>query len=723
MKILFIVESPAKAKTIAGYLKDVDKNNTYTVKASMGHVRDLREGGISIEIDNDFEMLYAPLPTKSRVIKELQDAARNSDMVYLATDNDREGESIAWHLSELIKGKRMMRVLFNEITKSAIKDAVSNPGEIKQHLVDAQQARRCIDRLVGFTISPVLWKTFNRKTLSAGRVQSAVMSLLMNRENEITGFDSDLYWEVHGEFHTLPGAVLFDNQDETAIFTEKDAVIKVMKQMGSVDNFDTSEEFKERKEYPGSPYITSSLQQDAYKSFGMGSKYCMQLAQQLYENGFITYMRTDSHQLSAQAHGMIKSHVLDNYGEEYYKHRSNQGKKIKGSQEAHEAIRPTDLKNVDVSKRLSAAHAKLYKMIYQRTVASQMADAVHLDKIIKIEYANKDNYYFRTVQSKLKFAGFHAAYGKQADKITKDKKVDSQVTLKSANAINKITLPPQRYNEGSLVKALERAGIGRPSTYSSIIEKILKKEYAEVETTTASHLDGVELVLTGKTVKEEPSKIALPAEKNRIRVTESGRQVYEFLNRQFGVITDLKFTAEMEEKLDMVAQNQSDYLKTVSGFWGCIKPLIDKVTANAEKIKLPSKTGKVYTKAVDLPSGVTVTVRTARYGPVIELADKKFVDLKAIIKATGVEIEQLPDNTIEFLARLPQPCTNIAYELNYGRYGFYYTNGDKNVSITDTFVKTKHAEIDKLLEIDEATLMANRNQPPKYKRRKKSTAA
>lgn len=718
MKILFVVESPAKAKSIAGYLKEVDGNNNYYVKASMGHIRDLEEKSLSINVDDQFKIKYRNLPNKTKVINDLTGISKEVDMVLLATDNDREGESIAWHIVKCLSLQERkipyQRVLFNEITKSAMKEAISNPKQIDEGLVDAQQARRCIDRLVGFSVSPVLWKIFNRKTLSAGRVQSAVMTLLMNKETDIDQFQAEKYWEIEGEFKGLPKGVLHEEK-EAARFERAVDLTKVLDLLKRVDRYQVEKSIKERQEYAPPPFITSSLQQDAYRSLGIGSKACMKLAQDLYEGGHITYMRTDSFHLSAQAVGMIKAHVIAKYGDNYYQFRAHGAKKVKGGQKAHEAIRPTNLGTTDahIKSKLSMQHSKLYHMIYQRAVASLMANAVYDDHIYQLSFGH-ETYRFVCKESFLKFEGFHAAYGREPDAKKERTSIKETVAL-IIKAVNKLSSAPTRYNEGTLVKALEKEGIGRPSTYSSIIDKILAKEYAVVESSESTTIPGVDYILQSGTIKQQVTEIAVPGEKSRIKVTDNGKAVYQYLAKQFQMITNLKFTAEMENSLDEIAHNDKSYLGVVEQFWKEIKPSLDTALSSSQKIKLQSK------KVAQAREFGDAVVREARFGPVIE-RNKEFTDLKPLFRSTGLTIETMTEEDVKFLLSLPIKCSKIEFELAYARYGFYYINlnDKKNVSVTDAFVKRIHKDhgLAALATQDEKSIMQNKKIARRFAKKK-----
>lgn len=713
MKILLIVESPAKAKTIKQYLNEIDKSNEYIVKASFGHIRDLKEKLLSIDVDNGFVMSYDILAKKSAIVSELQKSARECGLVYLASDNDREGESIAWHIREALHlpKSKYKRITFNEITKTALDHAIKNPRDIDMNLVDAQQARRCIDRLVGFTLSPLLWKTFSRKTLSAGRVQSAVLALLVKREDNINVHEDTKYWQVSGSFNksasgskleaklcaaTNKNPIRFSDANEAEDFLK--SLSKSVYKVSSIDE-------KERAQYPPAPFITSTLQQEAYNSLRMGATTCMKVAQDLYEAGLITYMRTDSYNLSTKAIADIKQVVIDKFGQDYYRYRVY-NRKVKGAQEAHEAIRPTSFKiGFDqVKERMSASHAKLYQIIWQRTVACQMSEAKYMDRFVSIDISGQKEMRFLSTTSTLAFDGYLVLYGKE--KVgsggggAASLYIGDVIECDNVVAENMLDTHEARYNEASLIKSLEKEGVGRPSTYAQIIDKVLKKDYAEVKTVAGQSVDGENILWKAKTKKlnREATVMKTPEEKNKVFTTDVGRAIFEFLEKNFHVITDLKFTSDMEQKLDMIAHGDSTFDKVVSEFWSALKPSIDKITSNPEKIKLAKKETEAP-QILKLPSnGKEVTLRNARYGPVIEVTgsggaakDKRYINLKPFFGITGKELGTFSPMDAEFMLSLPKNVINGQYVLNYGQYGFFLKNsgGENVVSVTPAFVLEK----------------------------------
>ncbi|MBI1833654.1 MAG: type I DNA topoisomerase [Candidatus Andersenbacteria bacterium] len=539
---LVIVESPAKAKTIQKYL-----GKGFIVKSSYGHVRDLPKSKLGVDVENDFEPKYV-IPVKARPhIKELQAAAKKADIIYFATDEDREGEAIAWHLAEILKVKpsKAKRITFAEITKSAIQKAIDNPREINQPLVDAQQSRRILDRLVGYELSPLLWKKV-RRGLSAGRVQSVAVRLIVEREEEIKAFKPQEYWTVDAHLakeNTEFTAYLYAKDGKAFKKLEietKEQTEKVLTELQDASYVVTDVAKKERKRTPPPPFTTSTLQQAAYNQLGFSSKRTMMLAQQLYENGHITYMRTDSVNLAAEATAKAKETIEQTFGKEYalpsprfYKTKS------KGAQEAHEAIRPTDPARLPetLASEVEPSHIKLYRLIWQRMVASQMTEA-------RLEQTSADisagTYTFRAIGTTVVFDGFVRALGEKAafkETVLPPLEKDDSLAFRKLQHEQHFTQPPARYSEATLVKALEEHGIGRPSTYAPIIDTIQRREYV---------------------VKNDEKRLA---------PTEIGTLVNGVLTEHFPNIVDIAFTAAMEEDLDEVASGNKQWQPLMKEFY------------------------------------------------------------------------------------------------------------------------------------------------------------
>ena len=579
---LVIVESPAKATTIKKIL-----GSKYKVEASMGHVRDLPKSQLGIDIENDFELKYINIRGKADLIKKLKTEAKSVKRVYLATDPDREGEAIAWHLAYILgmDDNSTCRIAFNEITKNGIQSAIKEPRKLDKDLIDAQQARRALDRIVGYKISPLLWKKV-RKGLSAGRVQSVAVRLIVDREEQIENFVPEEYWTLDAEL--LSGRKKFDSK----FWGEGDKRLDITSEVQMNEILDYLEDKKyivkdvrtgEKKRNPAPPFTTSTLQQEASRKLGFAIKKTMSLAQGLYESGLITYMRTDSTRISEEARSMAKEQIVKTFGAEYYENRYYKTKK--DAQDAHEAIRPTYLNVLpsEIKEKYSYDQYKLYKLIYERLLASQMAAAVYNTTSVDIE-AGK--YMFRTNGSKLKFNGFMALYVEgtddnleEKDVILPDLKIGAEVKLKELIPSQHFTEPPARYTEASLVKMLEEKGIGRPSTYAPTITTILERRYVEKE-----------------------KKILYP--------TELGRIVDKLLKDNFKDIVNVEFTAQMEEKLDDVAEGKVKWKAILEDFY----PPFEKNLKEVEE-----KIGKVEIKdeETDIPCekcGRMMVIKMGRFG-------------------------------------------------------------------------------------------------------------
>ena len=579
---LVIVESPAKATTIKKIL-----GSKYKVEASMGHVRDLPKSQLGIDIENDFEPKYINIRGKADLIKKLKTEAKSVKRVYLATDPDREGEAIAWHLAYILgmDDNSTCRIAFNEITKNGIQSAIKEPRKLDKDLIDAQQARRALDRIVGYKISPLLWKKV-RKGLSAGRVQSVAVRLIVDREEQIENFVPEEYWTLDAEL--LSGRKKFDSK----FWGEGDKKLDITSEVQMNEILDYLEDKKyivkdvrtgEKKRNPAPPFTTSTLQQEASRKLGFAIKKTMSLAQGLYESGLITYMRTDSTRISEEARSMAKEQIVKTFGAEYYENRYYKTKK--DAQDAHEAIRPTYLNVLpsEIKEKYSYDQYKLYKLIYERLLASQMAAAVYNTTSVDIE-AGK--YMFRSNGSKLKFNGFMALYVEgtddnleEKDVILPDLKIGAEVKLKELIPSQHFTEPPARYTEASLVKMLEEKGIGRPSTYAPTITTILERRYVEKE-----------------------KKILYP--------TELGRIVDKLLKDNFKDIVNVEFTAQMEEKLDDVAEGKVKWKAILEDFY----PPFEKNLKEVEE-----KIGKVEIKDedTDIPCekcGRMMVIKMGRFG-------------------------------------------------------------------------------------------------------------
>ncbi|MDQ6596948.1 type I DNA topoisomerase [Bacillus salipaludis] len=624
---LVIVESPAKAKTIERYL-----GNKYKVKASMGHVRDLPRSQMGVEVEKSFEPKYITIRGKGPVLKELKTAAKKAKKIFLAADPDREGEAIAWHLAHSLDVDihSDCRVVFNEITKDAIKESFKHPRPINMDLVDAQQARRILDRLVGYNISPLLWKKI-KKGLSAGRVQSVSVRLIIDREKEIQAFIPEEYWTIEGEavkgksqfraaFHSILG------KEKIELHSEED-VQNVLKQMEGNQFTVTAVTKKERKRNPAPPFITSTLQQEAARKLNFRAKKTMMLAQQLYEGielgkegtvGLITYMRTDSTRISDVAQGEAAKYIQDEYGEQYLKEEQRKEKKQSGAQDAHEAIRPTSTFRDPNSLKefLSRDQLRLYKLIWERFLASQMAQAVMDTMSVDLQ---NGNVIFRATGSKIKFPGFMKVYVEgsddqveERDNMLPDLKVGDEVFQKDIEPKQHFTQPPPRYTEARLVKTLEELGIGRPSTYAPTLDTIQKRGYVALD-----------------------NKRFIP--------TELGEIINEAIQEFFPDILDVEFTARMEKGLDYIEDGKIRWVEIIDEFYKDFKVDLEKAEKEMESVEIKDEPAGEDCENCGSP----MVFKMGRYGKF--MACSNFPDCrntKPIVKEIGVTCPNCKEGNI-----------------------------------------------------------------------------
>ena len=579
---LVIVESPSKAKTIKKYL-----GKNYEVIASQGHIIDLPSSKLGVDVDNDFKPSYITMKGKAKIIKEIKDKAKKADKVYLATDPDREGEAIAWHLRNMLKidEREKCRIEFNEITKDAVKKAINSPRTIDENLVNAQQGRRILDRIVGYKISPVLWKKV-KKGLSAGRVQSVAMRIIMDREREIRKFKKQEYWTLEAKLLKGKEEILskfYGNTKGKIELKNEEQVDEILKNIDKKEYKVVDIKVGEKKRNPAPPFTTSSLQQDASRKFGFSVKKTMMIAQRLYESGYITYMRTDSTRISNEARNMAKEYIVKKYGAKYYENRFYKTKK--DAQDAHEAIRPSDLsKSSEVYESFPKDEQKLYTLILNRFLASQMSTAIYDTKKVTI---NVNDYIFITNGSQVKFDGFMVLYIESTDEASSDDDIgilpDIEINdiLKQKKLISeqKFTEPPARYTEASLVKTLEEKGIGRPSTYAPTISTLLDRVYIEKD-----------------------KKYLVP--------TQLGEIVDDLMEKNFCNIVDISFTANMEQNLDLVSENKIDYIKMLKEFYNPFIKNLEEVQDKIEKVKIPEQETDVKCELC----GRNMVIKQGRFG-------------------------------------------------------------------------------------------------------------
>ncbi len=566
---LIIVESPAKANTIKKFLGGSTK-----VVASMGHIRDLPKSKLGVDIENDFEPEYINIRGKGDLIKSLKKDAKSAKKVYIATDPDREGEAIAWHLATILKDEenKITRVTFNEITKGAVQKAIKEPRDIDINLVDAQQARRVLDRIVGYKISPLLWKKV-RRGLSAGRVQSVAVKLIVDREEEIEKFIPEEYWNIYANLEDKETkkqfeAKFYGKNGKKQEIHNKEEVEKILKDIEKAKYIVEEVKKGEKKRTPAPPFTTSTMQQEASRKLGFTLKKTMSIAQGLYEGvkipekgtiGLITYMRTDSTRISEEARKAAKEHIVSTYGENYYENRYYRTNK--DSQDAHEGIRPTyaDLEPDKIKESLTKDQYKLYKLIYNRFIASQMAAAIYNTMAVTI---NANEYNFKANGQTIKFKGFMTLYvegtdGKEKEEegILPELKENQELKLNKINPKQSFTEPPPRYTEASLVKALEEKGIGRPSTYSPTITTILERRYIEKE-------------------------------QKQLKPTELGKVVNKLLTENFTDVINVEFTAKIENEFDEIAEGKEEWKKMIREFYGPFEKELEKVEKELEHVEL-----------------------------------------------------------------------------------------------------------------------------------------
>ncbi|MDO5760240.1 MAG: type I DNA topoisomerase, partial [Bacteroidota bacterium] len=641
---LVIVESPSKAKTIEKYL-----GKGFVVKSSYGHIRDLEKNKLGIDLDNGFLPNYIIPEDKQKVVKELKKDVKEAKVVWLASDEDREGEAIAWHLKEALnlKNKDTKRIVFNEITKTAILHAVENPRDIDLNLVNAQQARRVLDRIVGYEISPILWRKI-KPALSAGRVQSVAVRLIVEREEEIKNFVSTESFKVAAEFVTSEGkSILKANLNHK--FSLENEAIEFLEQCKKATFKVSSIEKKPTKQSPPPPFTTSTLQQEASRKLGFSVQQTMMVAQQLYEEGLITYMRTDSVNLSSLALSMAKEEIIKEFGQEYFKSR-NFATKTKGAQEAHEAIRPTqiDRKEINSTDRYKT---RLYSLIWKRMVASQMAEAKLEKTDIKISVSNSE-YYFTSNAEVLLFDGFLRLYSVSTDEEDEQKeetniipviKEGENLTLQTCIAKQSFTTPLPRYNEATLVKKLEDLGIGRPSTYAPTISTIQKRNYVDKCNTLAQTRNIKVFLLKDGNLLEQTEVENFGKQTNKLAPTDIGTIVNAFLVEHFKDILDYNFTAKIEQQFDLIAQGKEDWHKMLQDFYSPFEKEVAYTKEHSEKQKGERLLGK------DPKTQRNVYAKIGRYGAMIQIGENTeeekplFSSLPANLSISTITLEQALD--------------------------------------------------------------------------------
>jgi len=674
-KNLVIVESPAKAKTIEKFL-----GKDFQVESSYGHIADLPSKEIGVDVNNGFKPRYEVSSDKKALVKKLRDLSKSAEMVWLASDEDREGEAIAWHLAEELKldKAKTKRIVFHEITKSAIQKAIENPRGINYDLVNAQQARRVLDRLVGYELSPVLWKKV-KSGLSAGRVQSVSVRLIVEREREIQNFNSEGTYSVTAEFVNEAGRS-FKAKLPKNFSTRQEAQDFLNKNIGTI--YKVSDlETKPAKKSPAAPFTTSTLQQEASRKLYFPVGVTMMLAQRLYEAGLITYMRTDSVNLSQEAMTAAQDEITRSYGKEFSKPRTY-ATKSKGAQEAHEAIRPTDMSRHSVN--IDRDQARLYDLIWKRTLASQMSDAELERTNVKIE-ANNHKEIFTASGEVLLFEGFLKVYLEGNDDEDAEQegmlpalKVNEKLTNNYITATERFSRPPARYTEAALVKKLEELGIGRPSTYAPTISTIINRNYVEKGSFEGQERKYTQMVLKGSQVSSQELTENYGSDKGKLVPTDIGIIVNDFLVNHFETILDYNFTAKVEQDFDEIASGNEDWTRMMGDFYGHFHPTVQDVEKNAER-----ESGERILGA-DPKTGKPVSVRLGRFGAMAQIGDaedenKQFASLMPDQNITTITLDQAL--ALFMLPKALGTYKGEEVEVNNGRFGPYVRFGKTFISL------------------------------------------
>jgi DNA topoisomerase-1 len=680
-KNLVIVESPAKAKTIEKFL-----GSDYTVKSCFGHIRDLAKGDEAIDVKNNFTPSYEVSDDKKAIVAELKKLSKEAEIVWLASDEDREGEAISWHLSEVLKldEAKTRRIVFHEITKPAIVKAIANPRGIDRNLVDAQQARRVLDRLVGFELSPVLWKKV-KANLSAGRVQSVAVKLIVDREREINSFNTTSAFRVIARFNV--GGKQMDAELAKRFETEAEAQAFLEKCTGAKFNI-SNLEVKPAEKTPAPPFTTSTLQQEASRKLGYGVSTTMSIAQKLYENGLITYMRTDSVNLSELAIGAAKKHITETFGE-IYSRPMRYTTKNDSAQEAHEAIRPTYFENVEIDG--TNQEKRLYDLIYKRAIASQMAKAQIERTLATVSISGLPETLLATGEV-LKFDGFLKVYLESTDEEGDDENSKmlpplnkgEELLLKNMEASQRYTRPAARYTEASLVKKMEELGIGRPSTYAPTISTIQKRGYVIKEDREGKERPFVVLTLEKEKISREEKSEKFGSEKSKLFPSDIGMLVTDFLSKHFEQIMDYGFTASVEEEFDKIASGQLVWNKMIEKFYGPFHIGVTKTSETAERQNAERLLGN------DPESGLPVYVKVGRFGPFAQIGENseegkekpRYASLRS-----GQLIETITLVEAMDLFKLPRVIGNFEgkdMKAAIGRFGPYIMHDSKFISIPKT---------------------------------------
>ena len=675
-KNLVIVESPAKAKTIEKFL-----GKEFKVCSSYGHIRDLAKKGIGIDVANGFAPAYEVSADKTKLVAELKKMSQQAESVWLASDEDREGEAIAWHLTQVLDlpVEQTKRIVFHEITKQAILEAIESPRTVDMNLVNAQQARRVLDRLVGFELSPVLWKKV-KPALSAGRVQSVAVKLIVEREREIIDFKGGEFYRITARFVAEDGKVFKAELDRK--FDTKAEAVKFLESLAGVEFRVESVESKPAEKFPAAPFTTSTLQQEAGRKLSMSVAQTMSVAQKLYESGLITYMRTDSVNLSKQALYAAKEAVVGLYGEEYHNWR-NYKTKSKGAQEAHEAIRPSYLDRQTIEG--TPAEKRLYELIWKRTVASQMASAKIDKTIVSISISGHEER-FVAIGEQLRFEGFMKLYSESVEEESEGEsavlplmEIGTLLGNKDVVATQKFTPQPYRYSEALLVKKLEELGIGRPSTYAPTISTIINRGYVLKQNKDGVRRPYAQITLSkGKLTEKEHSEV-VGKEKGKLAPTDIGMLVNDYLQEQFPGILDYNFTATVEKEFDLIAEGKEGWTEMIGEFYGDFHKTVED--ALGAQIK---QNNTVRQLGVDPASGQPVSARIGRYGPMVQIGGEdggkaRFASLKKDQLIATITLEEALELFV--LPRALGAYKGEEVSVGIGKFGPYVRYGNKFVSM------------------------------------------
>ena len=708
---LVIVESPAKAKTIEKFL-----GKDFFVTSSMGHIRDLEKKDFGIDIQNDFTPKYEISSDKKKLVAELRKLSKESKMVWLASDEDREGEAISWHLMETLglKPENTKRIVFHEITKEAILKAIQNPRPLDLNLVNAQQARRVLDRIVGFEVSPVLWKKV-KPSLSAGRVQSVAVRFIVEREREIHNFTSTSAFRVSASF-LVPendGRISELKAELNKRFDTKDEAYAFLEKCKSAE-FQISDVVKKPgRRSPAPPFITSTLQQEASRKLGFSVSQTMSVAQKLYESGKITYMRTDSVTLSDLAIGTAKQKIISMLGEKYHQFRQYKNKS-KGAQEAHEAIRPTYIDNEEISG--TNQEKKLYDLIWKRTIASQMAEAELEKTTVTIDISTVPEKFIASGEV-LIFDGFLVVYIESDDEedqnggtkgLLPPLTVNQVLRTEKIHATERFTLKPPRYTEASLVKKLEEQGIGRPSTYAPIITTVQNRGYVVKEDRAGTERPFTELILSGKKITEKHKTEQTGAEKSKLFPTDIGMVVTDFLLRYFDLIMDYNFTAKVELEFDEIAEGELVWNEMIRSFYDPFHAKVEGALAEAERAN------GVRILGIDPTSGKELSVRIGRFGPVAQLGEVTEGGEKPLFASlrAGQHLETLSIEDALELFKLPRTIGEYegkSVTVAIGRFGPYVRHNSIFVSLEKDIDDPYTVELDRAIELIEAKREKDKN--------------